>query len=238
VQATQGRAAAEEDRDQAHERATAAAHAAREANTLAERATPPAKSARGAAEQGREEEKKLGELARRFQKLAEAAAQRALASRKDMDSRVSKRIEAKAEAAREEDPAEQDTLPDQEPNGYVVMKDEDSGEKMWLRLPESYQVGKADDCELVLKGWRAPRKAVVIVRGFDKQERVFTYTLLNVAPKPEVVRVNNKKVSARVRLKHGDQIEVCGEALAFEVKARARTRDWSRRPPSGQWLRP
>ena len=160
-----------------------------------------------------------------------------MASRKDLDSRVSKRILSKAEAARLEE--EQAPEPPQvaEPNGYVVMRDDDSGEKMWLRLPESYQVGKADDCELVLKGWRDPRKAVVIVRGFDAQANSYTYTLLNVSPKPELVKVNNKKVSARARLKHGDLVEVCGREFHFEIKERARTQDWSR-PPSGQWLRP
>jgi len=79
-----------------------------------------------------------------------------------------------------------------------------------LFVAETFQVGKGSGCELVIRGWFAPRKAAIIARGYDR------YTLINTSPSDRSVLVNEKPVSDRRILTHGDWIEVYGERFLFE----------------------
>jgi pSer/pThr/pTyr-binding forkhead associated (FHA) protein len=78
-------------------------------------------------------------------------------------------------------------------------------------VAENFQVGKDPSCDLVIKGWFAPRKALLIVRGFG------SYTLINVSPSPKGVLVNGQPVIDRITLRDGVSIEAYGAKFRFGV---------------------
>ena len=60
-------------------------------------------------------------------------------------------------------------------------------------------------------GWFAPRKALLITRGFDR------YTLINVSPSPKAVLVNGEPVVDRIVLGNGVKVETYGAAFVFRL---------------------
>lgn len=79
-----------------------------------------------------------------------------------------------------------------------------------VEVTGSFKLGKAPECDLVLKHPHAPRKAALIVRGLDG------CTLYNVAPSPNTVTVNGKPVADEVLLCDGDQVSVYGTTLTYQ----------------------
>lgn len=77
---------------------------------------------------------------------------------------------------------------------------------------EAFQIGKDTECDLPLKGWFAPRKAAVIVRG------EFGWSLINVSPSPAAVLVNGAAVAGLAPLKDGDKLDVHGELFTFGAR--------------------
>jgi hypothetical protein len=92
--------------------------------------------------------------------------------------------------------------------GSVVLKTP-AGTELRRLITETFQVGKDPACDLIIKGWFAPRKALLICRGFDR------YTLINISPSPKSVLVNGRPVGDRIVLEDGSNIEVYGQKFRF-----------------------
>jgi predicted component of type VI protein secretion system len=70
-----------------------------------------------------------------------------------------------------------------------------------------FVIGKSSDCDIQVGGWFAPKVAAKIVRQSDG------YYL--VPEKRGKIRHNGSTVKARVKLKHGDDIEIRGTKFRF-----------------------
>src|SRR5262249_54726819 len=94
--------------------------------------------------------------------------------------------------------------------GHVILPRQGAPDPRTLGA-ETFQVGKGSECDLVLKGWFAPKKAAMIVRGTDK------YTIVNVGGSPRAVSVNEQPVPDRAPLADNDRIDVFGESFRFSL---------------------
>jgi pSer/pThr/pTyr-binding forkhead associated (FHA) protein len=95
--------------------------------------------------------------------------------------------------------------------GHVVFPRRNAPE-MRIFIAETFQIGKAPECDLVIKGWFVPRKAAVILRGHDR------YTLINVSGAVGAITINEKPVADTHQLGHDDKIEIYGESFRFALK--------------------
>jgi pSer/pThr/pTyr-binding forkhead associated (FHA) protein len=94
--------------------------------------------------------------------------------------------------------------------GEVVLRRTDGGTLRHV-VSETFQVGKDPSCDLVIKGWFSPRKALVISRGQDR------YTLINVGS-AEKVLLDGRPVGDRAKLEGKHRVEVYGQTFLFEVQ--------------------
>jgi hypothetical protein len=95
--------------------------------------------------------------------------------------------------------------------GHVVLARRNAPE-VRIFISETFQIGKAPECDLVLKGWFVPRKAAIIARGHDR------YTLINVSGAVGAISVNEKPVADTAALGNDDRIEIYGETFKFSLK--------------------
>ena len=95
--------------------------------------------------------------------------------------------------------------------GQVVLPRRNAPE-VRIFVSETFQIGKAPECDLVLKGWFVPRKAAIIARGHDR------YTLINVSGAAGAISINEKPVIDTSPLGNEDKIEIYGESFKFSLK--------------------
>jgi FHA domain-containing protein len=95
--------------------------------------------------------------------------------------------------------------------GYLVLPNPSGNDPIRHALGEVFSVGKDIACDLVLRGWFAPKRAAIITRGYDR------FSLINVAPSGRDVSVNGEVVRDHRRLANGDRIEIYGHRFLFQL---------------------
>ena len=95
--------------------------------------------------------------------------------------------------------------------GHLVLPNPGGKEPVKHPLGEVFSVGKDIACDLVLRGWFAPKRAAIITRGYDR------FTLINVSPSGKDVSVNAEVVRDHRRLSNGDRIEIYGHRFLFQL---------------------
>ena len=87
------------------------------------------------------------------------------------------------------------------------LRDADDAEHRYMLDKVNFSIGKADDSDVGIGGWLAPRVAARIQRRNDG-----FYLLPGLRGR---VRLNEQRVSRPVRLNDGDRFSVRGIALQF-----------------------
>lgn len=95
--------------------------------------------------------------------------------------------------------------------GHLVLPNPSGKDPVKHPLGEVFSVGKDIACDLVLRGWFAPKRAAIITRGYDR------FTLINVSPSGKDVSVNAEVVRDHRRLSNGDRIEIYGHRFLFQL---------------------
>ncbi|MBI3725703.1 FHA domain-containing protein [bacterium] len=92
--------------------------------------------------------------------------------------------------------------------GYLIA-DDGGGKKTNVFLEKSvFVIGKGEDSDIKLTGWRTPRKVAVIFRDESG------FRLIDVTSSGGAIVVNGKKVDD-VRLGDNDELKVWGKAMKF-----------------------